>query len=58
MARAPKPKPQKRRRAPTLERAKRALERTSEQEPTHTDDPSRDRTETKAGVIQPPKHAD
>jgi hypothetical protein len=58
MARAPKPKPRKRRRAPTIERAERALERTSEQEPTHTDDTSRDRTETKAGVIQPPKHAD
>jgi hypothetical protein len=53
-----RPKTPKRKRATTVERAKRALEHTSTNEPTPTDDPSRDKTTKKAGVIQPLKHAD
>jgi hypothetical protein len=47
-----------RRRADTVERAERALERTSGNVDTHTDDPSRDQAETVAGVIKPLKHSD
>lgn len=54
----PRPKPSKRKRANTVERAHRALEHTSTNEPTATDDPSADKAKQKAGVIQPLKHAD
>jgi hypothetical protein len=54
----PKTAKRKRKRATTVERAKRALEHTSEQVPTPTDDPARDQTTKKAGVLEPLKHAD
>lgn len=45
-------------RATTDERAERALERTSENVPTHTDDPARDKAEQSGGVIKPLPHSD
>lgn len=45
-------------RASTVERAERALERTSENVPSHTDDPARDKAEQDNGVIKPLPHSD
>jgi hypothetical protein len=45
-------------RATTVERAERALERTSQNVDTHTDDPARDKSDMSGGVIKPLKHAD
>lgn len=42
----------------TVERAERVLERTSENLPTHTDDPARDKAEKQDGVIKPLPHSD
>jgi hypothetical protein len=53
-AKPAKPKP----RATTVDRAERALERTSENEPTHTDDPARDKAEQDGSVIKPLPHSD
>lgn len=52
-----KPRPV-RKRATTVERAERALERTSENEPSHTDDPARDKAEQEGSVIKPLPHSD
>jgi hypothetical protein len=58
MARKPsKPRP-RRRRATTVERAERALERTSQNVDTHTDDPARDKAEQDDGVLKPLPHSD
>jgi len=50
--------PQRRKRTDTVERAQRALERTSEKPAPRTDDPSRDKATIADGVLEPLEHAD